>query len=176
MTNGEPSNEPSAAVEETVAAVVRQGAAKAGFPAFAKLEPWLCQLAAHTRFEVETVTISRSQFQTFLNDRDLLEHMTLKPWEDITDDMRVRHARGRVEGLVEESDAYLAIHPLKGHNGAAAVVAFLCADTQPPSIDRFLGAWPSVASFWADHLTTHIDTEFLPSHDEIVELWDHYNP
>jgi hypothetical protein len=167
--NGEPRE-----LIDAIVAAVESGEEQSRLrPMAERLKPWLLAIDTKRRFQVETVTMPRDTFLDSLNDETLLEHVTLKAWEQITDDMRVHHARRLLEAWVEEEIDYLAVEPLMATTGRSAVIAFVCSSRGPPKILEVLGAWRDVDGFWREHLKKNIDSEFPPSEDEILRLWDH---
>ncbi len=176
MVEAEQFKEPKDLVDEIVGAVSRQGVLQSDFPALEALRPWLRLWGTREPYHVEAVTMPLVWFVEHLNDGDLLQYVTMKPWEEITDDMRVNHALRRLEEFAEHSDEFLALHEIKGRDGKSAIVAFVCTNGDTLAIIRLLGAWRSLDSFWSDYLAKNIDTEFPPTRKEILSLWEHYCP
>jgi hypothetical protein len=174
MEEGE-SSDPQRAIDEIVAAVVTEGALSASFPLLGALKPWLEEFARKGRFDVETVSFPRSWLLDIMNDGHLLEYVTMKPWEQITDDMRVRHVQKRIEEYAQTSDEFLALQEIRSRACTTAVVASVCSESSLEVV-RILGAWPSQEAFWTDHLHKNVDAEFPPTEEEILRQWDHYAP
>lgn len=176
MAEVEQFSEPKDLFDEIVRAMLREDRGHSLRSALEKLKPWLWAIREARPFQIETVTMPRNSFLDCLNDADLLNHVTMKPWEQVTDDMRVRHAHRTLEEWAEEASEHLALEEIRARDGQTAIVAFLCPDYGPPTIVNVLGAWRTQDDFWGEYLERHIDTEFPPSEDEILQLWDHLEP
>ena len=95
--------EPKKLFDEIVAASERNEDSRSIRPLLQKCVPWLLLFGQNRPFQVETTTMPRDWFLDCLNDGSLLAHVTMKPWEQITDDMRVRHSRRVLEEWAEET-------------------------------------------------------------------------